>query len=356
MPHLADQLSHQSGSFRPLKVILPPGTVVSAVKPAAMRWWMTYPMTVVDTIFKALAPAIPDRVIAGHHADLVCALIHGRQQADNRMFLYLGGLIGGGWGAKHNEDGVSATICINDGDTHNGPSEQVEAKYPLLVESYGLRDDSGGAGRHRGGLGTRQVVRALRDIMFNAQIERVKCRPWGLYDGLSGSGNEVVIERADGTAEHHETGKVLSRLLRAGDAYVLASGGGGGFGSPLERAPEAVARDVAQGYVSRRSAHALYGVLFSPDGQEVDLAATDALRERMCAVGLPCDEAAAAPGGDDAASAPQVEPWRSPAGASAGGIVIEADRPRGAAEAELAQWRNEIRWAGLLRVRCGCCG
>ena len=83
--------------------------------------------------------------------------------------------------------GSAPPSCINDGDTHNGPSEQVEAKYPLLVESYGLRDNSGGAGRHRGGLGTRQVVRALRDIMFNAQIERVKCRPWGLYDGLSGS-------------------------------------------------------------------------------------------------------------------------------------------------------------------------
>jgi N-methylhydantoinase B len=346
-----------SGSFRPLKVILPPGKVVSALKPAPMRWWMTYPMTVVDTIFKALSPAIPDRVIAGHHADLVCALIHGRHQPENRMFLYLGGLIGGGWGAKHNEDGVSATICINDGDTHNGPSEQVEAKYPLLVESYGLREDSGGAGKHRGGLGTRQVVRALRDIMFNAQIERVKCRPWGLYDGLSGSGNEVFIERGDGVVERYPSGKVLARVLRAGDAYVLASGGGGGFGSPLERAPEDVARDVAQGYISRRSAHALYGVLFSPDGRAVDTAATAALRARMSALGLPRDEAEASPGhGNASVSPPEIEPWHGPAGKAAGGIVIEADRPTSAEEVELEQWRNEIRWAGLLRVRCGCCG
>ena len=85
------------------------------------------------------------------------------------------------------------------------------------------------------------------------------------------------------------------------------------------------------------------------------MAATDALRTRMRAVGLPSDEPQASPADDDDASPPEVEPWRSPAG-SAGGIVIEADRPRSAEEAELEQWRNEIRWAGLLRVRCGCCG
>ena len=134
------------GTFRSLDIILPAGRVVSAQRPSPMRWWMTYPMTIVDTIFKALAPAIPTRVIAGHHADLVIASINGRHPRDNGLYLYLGGLIGGGWGAKYGEDGMNATIAINDGDTHNGPSEQVEAKFPLLVESYALRADSGGAG------------------------------------------------------------------------------------------------------------------------------------------------------------------------------------------------------------------
>ena len=134
------------GQFRALDIILPPGSVVSAVKPAAMRMWMTYPMTVVDTIFKAVAPAMPDQVAAGHHADLVVGRVNGRKASDNSFYIYLGGLIGGGWGAKHNGDGMNATIAMNDGDTHNGPSEQVEAKYPLLVERYCLRPDSGGAG------------------------------------------------------------------------------------------------------------------------------------------------------------------------------------------------------------------
>ena len=224
------------GQFRALEIVLPPGRVVSALKPAAMRMWMTYPMTIIDTIFKALAPAIPERIIAGHHADLVVGRINGRRPKDDSFYIYLGGLIGGGWGAKHDSDGRNSTIAMNDGDTHNGPSEQVEAKYPLLVERYALRPDSGGAGRFRGGLGCEQVVQARHDIRFNSQMDRVKCKPWGLEGGLSGLGNGVAIPRFGKTEEQRfHNGKALNQVLHAGDAYVLRSGGGGGFGSPLER-------------------------------------------------------------------------------------------------------------------------
>ncbi len=139
------------GQFRALEIVLPPGRVVSALKPAAMRMWMTYPMTIIDTIFKALAPAIPNRIIAGHHADLVVGRVNGRRPTDASFYIYLGGLIGGGWGAKRESDGRNSTIAINDGDTHNGPSEQVEAKYPLLVERYALRPDSGARVASAGG-------------------------------------------------------------------------------------------------------------------------------------------------------------------------------------------------------------
>src|SRR3990170_938697 len=114
------ELPINDGAFRALDIILPPGRVVSAVKPAAMRMWMCYPMTIVDTIFKALAPALPNQVIGGHHADLVVGRINGRRPKDNSFYIYLGGLIGGGWGAKHDSDGMNAVIALNDGDTHNG--------------------------------------------------------------------------------------------------------------------------------------------------------------------------------------------------------------------------------------------
>jgi N-methylhydantoinase B len=279
------------GCFRGLDVILPPGKVVSAVKPAPMRWWMTYPMTIVDTIFKAMAPAIPDKVIAGHHADLVITKISGRQPRDGQLYLYTGGLIGGGWGAKREEDGVSGTIAINDGDTHNSPTEQLEAKFPLLVEAYRLRDDSGGPGRHRGGLGVEQIVHVLHEIAFNSQIERVESRPWGLFGGLSGYGNQVAIRKA-GEADEvaFPSGKVLSRHLKAGDRYALRSGGGGGFGSPLERPLEAVAHDVRQGYVSRKAARQYYGVVFDVKTGAVLAEPSGKLRELMRRARLPLDQ------------------------------------------------------------------
>ena len=174
------------GSFRSLKIIVPPGRVISAVRPAPMRWWMTYPMTIVDTIFKALAPAIPDRVIAGHHADLLASSFHGINNRTSEFFIGSFGPLGGGWGAKRTEDGVSGTVCINDGDTHNSPNEQAEVKFPIVVERYALVPDSGGAGRHRGGLGVERVVRARTHMMVNTQSDRAHCRPWGLDGGLDG--------------------------------------------------------------------------------------------------------------------------------------------------------------------------
>src|SRR5262249_13651494 len=165
------------GQFRALEIVLPPGRVVSALKPAAMRMWMTYPMTIIDTIFKALAPAILEHIIAGHHADLVVGRVNGRRPNDDNFYIYLGGLSGGRWGrlGRQAQQRGNATIAMNDGDTHNGPSEQVEAKYPLLVERYALRPDSGGAGRCRGGLGCEQVVQARHDLRFNSLMDRVKC-------------------------------------------------------------------------------------------------------------------------------------------------------------------------------------
>ncbi|HTP94534.1 MAG TPA: hydantoinase B/oxoprolinase family protein [Burkholderiales bacterium] len=266
------------GSFRPLEVIVHPGTIVSAVKPAAMRWWMTFPMTIVDTVFKALAPAIPERAIAGHHADLMIAQINGLSPRDGRLYIASLGPAGGGWGAKVGEDGMSATVCLNDGDTHNNPVEQLEAKYPILFERHRLRDGSGGAGRQRGGLGTEQAVVARAPINFNIQVDRVHCAPWGLAGGHDGAGNEVAL-RIDGRdIADFPNAKVLSRRLKPGDAFIVRSGGGGGFGPPSQRDPERVAHDVRQEYVSREVARDVYRVALTPDGG-VDAEATQRLRD-----------------------------------------------------------------------------
>jgi N-methylhydantoinase B len=225
--------------------------------------------------------------MAGHHADLIVGRVNGRRPKDNSFYIYLGGLIGGGWCAKYDSDGMNATIAMNDGDTHNGPSEQVEAKYPLLVERYALRPDSGGAGLFRGGLGTEQVVQARADIRFNAQIDRVKCRPWGLFGGLPAAGNGVAIHRFGEDEHNFPSGKAFNNVLHSGDAYILRSGGGGGFGSPLDRDLDALENDVRQGYVTREAAERDYGAVFAGEGSVFDRPATERRRAEMRAQGLP---------------------------------------------------------------------
>jgi N-methylhydantoinase B len=273
------------GSFRSLKAIVPPGRVVSAVRPAPMRWWMTFPMTIVDTVFKALEPAIRDRVIAGHHADLLAASFYGINPKGNELFIGNFGPLGGGWGAKRNEDGVSGVVCINDGDTHNSPNEQVETKFPVVVESYSLIPDSGGAGKHRGGLGLERVTRARSPMTFGSQIERAHCKPWGLAGGLEATGNEIALRLGDKWKNDFPNAKVMIAPIKPGDAFRVRSGGGGGYGPPWERDIDAVAWDVKQGYVSVEAAAELYGVAVDAATFAVDEAKTRALRAALAAGG-----------------------------------------------------------------------
>ncbi len=271
------------GSFRSLEVINPPGRVVSAVRPAPLRLWMTIPMTVVDTIFKALAPAVPDRVAAGHFADLGVAQLYGYVPDERRMIITSTGPIGGGWGAKKSEDGMSATVCINDGDTHNSPVELMETKYPVVYERYGLIQDSGGPGRKRGGLGTEAAVRMQKALNLSTRIERMHCQPWGLEGGKEGRGNRVELTMGGEPKTDLVNAKVMTARMAPGDVFKVLGGGGGGFGPPWERSAEQVREDVRQGYVSRECALEDFGVLLDPDTLEIDFAETDRLRGQLAA-------------------------------------------------------------------------
>jgi N-methylhydantoinase B len=122
-------------------------------------------------------------------------------------------------------------------------------------------------------------------------MDRVKCKPWGLEGGLSGFGNSVAIHRF-GKAEEQRfhNGKALNQVLHAGDAYVLRSGGGGGYGSPLDRDLTSLERDVRCGYVTRAAAEKCYGAVFEEGSGKLDVEATRARRSEMRALGLPHDE------------------------------------------------------------------
>jgi N-methylhydantoinase B len=269
------------GSFAPLNVVLPPGRVVSATKPAAMRWWMTIPMTVVDTIIRAMAPAMPDKVAAGHHADLLSTNAFGVDPRSGRFVVTLGSLSGGGWGAKHDSDGMNAVVCINDGDTHNSPIESLETRYPYVVDEYALRPDSGGAGKFRGGLGVRKVVRLLGDMALNAQVERTQCAPWGVFGGHDALPNKLLVRRIDGQIIEFLNGKVSALKITGGEAYITESGGGGGYGKAWERDPKHVMADIQEGYISIRAAWEKYGVVVDESTGEVDWQSTEHRRREL---------------------------------------------------------------------------
>lgn len=158
---------------------------------------------------------------------------------------------------------------------------ELEAQFQDL-EAEG-RQDSGGAGTWRGGLGVIQEVRVLTHAMFDSRVERTLCPPWGLRGGKVALPNRVSVVRKDGATERFPTGKVNPLRLDQGDGYAVETGGGGGFGDPLARPAEQVLQDVTSGYVSVEAARRDYGVVINAVGRHcaLDVAATEVLRQEM---------------------------------------------------------------------------
>jgi N-methylhydantoinase B len=270
------------GSFRALKVIIPEGNIMMARFPAPMAGWSAIVPTVVDAIVAALAKAMPDKVPAGHHGLLGGAVVFfGQHPKTNRPFI-VQSLEGGGWGGRPYEDGESGTVSVCQGDVRNGSIEGIELKCPVLVESRALRPDSGGAGKYRGGLGIDMHVRNLVEGKWNfEQTRRQKCPPWGLWGGKPGEHGDYLLrlpgenEFRSMAASHHP--------VPISSEVIVRTGGGGGWGDPLERSPTLVRTDVIEELISRNSAEQDYGVVLNDD-LTLDEAATawrrNALRSR----------------------------------------------------------------------------
>lgn len=236
------------GSFRALNVILPPGKLLSARRPAPIGGWSLSLPTVLDTIFRALAPVLPERVPAAHKGDMGGYAIFGAHPKTGRRYVCQN-IIGGGWGGRPFEDGASASVSMCQGDVKNTPIELQELYYPVLYENHALRPDSGGAGKFRGGLGVEVKVKALHDLYVTRNTDRIECPPWGLLGGREALTNLTLIQR-NGQKETLP-GKFSHLLLRAGESVTFLTAGGGGYGDPTERDASALKRDVVLGYVSQ---------------------------------------------------------------------------------------------------------
>jgi len=235
------------GSFLALRVILPPGKLLSARRPAPIGGWSLSLPTVLDTIFRALAPVLPDRVPAAHKGDMGGYAIFGVNPKTGRRYVCQN-IIGGGWGGRPFEDGASASVSICQGDVKNTPIELQELYYPLLYKCHRFRTDSGGAGKYRGGVGVEVKVTPLHALLVSRNTDRLRCPPWGLLGGEEGATNQTYIQRNGN--EEMLPGKFSHLLVKPGETVTILTAGGGGYGAPALREAAAVLRDVKLGYVS----------------------------------------------------------------------------------------------------------
>jgi N-methylhydantoinase B len=269
------------GSFRPIEVVTPPGTIVNVQRPAPAGSHGEIRKRVIATMVGALAQMTPEKVAGDLCRTSFHNLIGGYDQRTDREWVHYEWSAGGN-GAFAEDDGPSAIATIDWGDLVTvQSSEVIETRMPLLVESSQLATDSGGAGRTRGGLSMQRALRVLApDARYSLLSDGAVVPAFGVLGGLSGFPVGAWID-SHGTIEDFDTpGKVAGHPLEEGSIVMIRSAGGGGYGDPLERNAERVAEDVREGYVSSTAARELYGLVLDMAGR-VDAAATAVQRKRQ---------------------------------------------------------------------------
>ncbi len=244
------------GMLEPVRIVAPEGTIVNAAFPAATAARAQVCQRIVDAIFGALAQAVPDRVIAASNGANTSVVFSGTAR-DGRYYLYME-TIGGGAGARAYKDGTDG-VQVHITNTSNLPVEALEKEYPLIIERYELIEESGGAGKWRGGLGLRRIYRALdHTAHFSGQGERFTSRPWGLFGGEAAKSGTFKLVAADGAVKTLAA-KTATVDLPAGTALVVETPGGGGYGAPAHRLPEKLAEDSSSGKYSPEFLERHYG-------------------------------------------------------------------------------------------------
>lgn len=269
-------IPNNEGNLRPIKLILPEGSIVNPYPPGACGARSVTVHTIARTLMGAVAQFVPERVTA-------CS--------GNSAILYLGGIdplnseeylvtdwIKEGQGARSTKDGVDA-ISTEVGNCMTPPVEALEMTSPYRVLGFKLCQDSGGPGKYRGGLGLKKVFRLLRGN--NASVtyrgERMFVSPWGIFGGLPGARGKGVIIRK--TGEKEEVPSKKDFRLNEGDELHIVVSGGGGYGDPLERKSELVLRDVLDGSLSLKAAADDYGVIIDEESMTINQEETAELRE-----------------------------------------------------------------------------
>lgn len=289
-----------AGQFRALKVIAPEGNLFNAVYPAPV-FTIWAGVIAIDTIYRALAEAMPGIVPAGSGGDLGDPGFYGREPYTGRQVWHQTNA-GVGWGARLGQDGLNATHHISMSTVKNVPVEVIESRLPVMVDRACLRQDSGGAGKWRGGLGTIRDYRFLAPFGALNIVKKTRTPGWGIAGGKPGPMNVGILiantERPD-WREHwqrdilvyakndhiwgnSDPARCYCGMFRGefgpGDVISYLADGGGGYEDPFKRDPYLVREDVLDGYVSREAARKAYGVVLTAS-LEIDERATRELRK-----------------------------------------------------------------------------
>lgn len=263
------------GNFRPLRVSAPEGGLMHAMPPSAtFTLWPAVLAT--EVVTKALANGMPEIVPACSGGDLCTVMTVGTDRRTGKQWVEANNE-GIGFGGHATGDGEHGIMHLTEPGCQNVPIEVVESKTPMLIEHYGLRQDSGGPGEHPGGLGITRSYKFLSEAAALTLVKKTKTRPWGIGKGHAGENSHVILR--PGTASEERTGMVYEQM-KPGEVLTNCSGGGGGWGDPLDRDPEMVLRDVVDEYVSNESALNHYGVVIETASMTVNRQATESLRKR----------------------------------------------------------------------------
>ncbi len=247
MAALGQGIPKNDGCRRPIEIVAPPGTVLSALSPAPVVSRIVTCHRLVDLVLQALAPVIPDRVMAGYYGVSSICNLGGYDPQTGKPWVHFEIEVGG-WGARPTSDGLDG-FSAHVHNLANTPIEVVELTAPLRVERYEFLENSGGPGRYRGGLGLRRDLRLLcNEASLNLLSDRCKFPPRGLLGGADGKPGRYVLNPGT-AAERILPNKLSNCRIQAGDVISMQTSGGGGYGDPAQRDPTATARDREEGRV-----------------------------------------------------------------------------------------------------------
>ena len=274
---LDPELPPNAGAYRPIDIVVREGSILSAVYPTAVcNANIITTQRIVDVLLAALAQARPEVVQAACSGTMNLLNIGGINPRTGVYYNYIE-TYAGGQGAMIDLDGMDA-VQNHMTNTRNAPVESIEVAYPLIVESYGLVPDSEGAGEHRGGVGIQRSLRVVgKDVQLTLSSDRAEVGPWGLFGGLSAKRSRFTVQAPDG--EPRQLPSKVTTRVPTGHLMVTETPGGGGWGDPTLRDPEAVRRDVIEGLVSLERAREVYAVALDSKTHAVDDEETRRLRQ-----------------------------------------------------------------------------